>query len=289
MPVNVGKFGIWTSTARWPDDRQARADAAAELDELGYGALWLGGATADLELPEALLDASRRLVAVTGILNVWTESAKVAADSYARVSKSHPDRLLIGIGAGHAALVGERYWHPFRAVESYLGRLDLPQSRVPRNARLLAALGPRMLRLAADRTAGAHPYLVTPEHTWRARDILGLGPLLAPEQKVVLTIDATQARTIARRALAVSPALPNYTDNLLRLGFVEDDFVGLGSDHLVDSLVAWGSVDTIRGRIEQHHNAGADHVAIQVLTAQADPPLPTAQWPALAEGLGLLS
>jgi probable F420-dependent oxidoreductase len=286
--VPIGKWGIWTPVARWPDDPQARADAAAELDELGYDAVWIGGATADLELPEAVLAATRRLVAATGILNVWTEPAKVVADSYARVSRSHPNRLLIGIGAGHAAFVGERYWHPYRAVESYLDRLDLPQSRVPREARVLAALGPRMLRLAAERTAGAHTYLVTPEHTWRARDILGFKPLLAPEQRVVLTTDAAEARMIARRALAVYLTLSNYTDNLLRLGFSEDDFVGLGSDYLVDSLVAWGNVDTIRSRLDAHDRAGADHIAVQILTAQTGA-LPRAQWRVLAAGLGLPS
>ncbi|EIV91619.1 LLM class F420-dependent oxidoreductase [Frankia sp. QA3] len=288
MTVDIDKVGVWTPITRWPDDAGARSDAAAELDELGYGAVWIGGAKADLELPEALLAASRHLAAATGILNIWSEPAGVVADSYARVARSHPNRLLIGIGAGHGPIVGERHWHPLRAVEGYLDRLDLPQSRIPRDARVLAALGPRMLNLAAERTAGAHPYLVTPEHTWRARDLLGFGPLLAPEQKAVLTSDAAEARAIARRALALYLTLPNYTDNLRRLGFVDDDLAGLGSNRLVDALVAWGTVEAIRGRVEQHHKAGADHVAVQILTPQAQG-LPLAQWRELADGLGLRS
>ncbi|MDT3439987.1 MULTISPECIES: LLM class F420-dependent oxidoreductase [unclassified Pseudofrankia] len=286
MAVNIGRFGLWTTSARWPDDPRERADAAADVDALGFGAVWLGDATADLGLPAALLDATRHLGAVTAILNVWTEPTDIVAASYARVTKSRPNRLLLGFGTGYPAFAGEGYWYPYQAVVDHLDRLDVERPTVPRDVRVLAALGPQMLRFAATHTAGAHPYLVTPQHTSWARDILGAGPLLAPEQKVILTTDPAQARTIARRVLSIYLALPNYTDNLARFGFSADDFASGGSDRLVDSLVAWGDLDRIRSRVDEHHQAGADHVALQVLTDSPDT-LPRAQWRSLATGLGL--
>lgn len=288
MSVNVGRIGLWTPSRAWPASRAERGRAAAEIEELGFGAVWLGGATADLELPASLLETTHRLVVGTGILNVWTEPVDVVIDTYGMIGRVHPDRLLLGIGAGHKEpverMTGQRYENPYGKVVAYLDALEA--AGIPRSVCVLAALGPRMLRLAGERTAGALPYLVTPDHTWRARRILGPGPLLAPEQKVVLESDPDRARRIARAGLEMYLTLPNYTNNLRRLGFTDADFADGGSDRLVDRLVAWGDIEAIRSHVSEHFEAGADHVAVQVLTEQPGA-LPRAQWRALAEGLRL--
>jgi probable F420-dependent oxidoreductase len=277
MALDVGRVGVWTSSRLL--DSSAAIQAAAQLDELGYGALWIGSSAGDLKLVSDLLDATSRIVVATGIVNVWSEPAGPTAAAYARVSREHPDRLLLGIGAGHKSLVeaatGQRYERPYEKLVSYLDELDAAVPPVPADRRVLAALGPRVLQLARDRTAGAHPYLVTPEHTHRAREVLGHGALLAPEQKVVLEPDPDLARTIARKTLTPYLALPNYTRNWLRLGFTEDDLAGGGSDRLVDALVAWGDIDTVVARVAEHHRAGADHVCVQALTGAPGFPVTT--------------
>lgn len=277
MTVDVGRVGVWTSSQLL--NTPAAVEAAAQLDELGYGALWIGSSAGDLRLVADLLQATSRIVVATGIVNVWFEPAGPTAAAYARVSRTYPDRLLLGIGAGHKSTVeattGQRYERPYEKLISYLDELDTADPPVPVDRRVLAALGPRVLQLARDRTAGAHPYLVTPEHTHRARDILGPGPLLAVEQKVVLETDPDKARTIARTRLTPYLALPNYTRNWLRLGFTEDDVAGSGSDRLVDALVAWGDIDAIVARVAEHHRAGADHVCIQALTDSPGFPVTT--------------
>jgi probable F420-dependent oxidoreductase len=283
MTVNVGRVGVWSTSSLWAgDDGREVAD---ELDELGFGALWLGGAKGDLNLPETLLGATNRLVLATGIVNVWTEPAETTAAAYHRVAAKFPDRLLLGIGAGHKQMVervtGQQYVRPYQKVVEYLDALDA--ANVPREGRAVAALGPKMVALAGQRSAGAHPYLVTPEHTHQAREILGDGPLLAPEQKVILETDPDKARAIARASLELYMGLSNYTNNWLRLGYTEDDLAGGGSDRLVDGLVAWGDMDTVLTRINQHHQAGADHVCIQVLTD--DKGLPREQFRILADAL----
>ncbi|CAI7974311.1 MULTISPECIES: LLM class F420-dependent oxidoreductase [Parafrankia] len=291
MAVDVGGIGVWRASFYWPGDAGQHAEIAAELEDLGYDAIWIGASAGDLALPETLLDATSRIAVATGIVNVWTEPLDQVVASYARVSGAHPDRLLLGIGAGHAANVeptGQRYERPYRKVVDYLDGLDAAKTPVPRENRALAALGPRVLALAAERTAGAHPYLVPPEHTRRAREILGSGPLLAVEQKVVLETDPERARTIARATVNRYMTLPNYTNNLLRLGFTPDDFGGGGSDRLVDALVAWGDLDAVLSRVREHQDAGADHVCIHVLTE--DPTtVPRPQWRALATALDLVS
>jgi probable F420-dependent oxidoreductase len=237
-----------------------------------------------LEQPEALLAGSARIAVATGIVSVWNQPPATAAAAYHRVSTAHPGRFLLGLGVSHAPLVeatGQQYQHPYGKLVEFLDGLDAATPPVPPQGRALAALGPRVLALAAARTAGAHPYLVTPEHTRQAREILGAGPLLAPEQKVVLTTDPAQAREIARAALGLYLQLPNYTSNLRRLGFTGDDISsGGGSDRLIDALVAWGDEEAIARRVAGHHAAGADHVCIQVLTGE--PGLPTEQWRRLA-------
>jgi probable F420-dependent oxidoreductase len=235
----------------------------AELEELGYGAFWLGGSPpGDLTSVEELLDATTQLPIATGIVNVWTTEPEQVAASYQRVSANHPGRFILGIGAGHSEAIAE-YQKPYDRLVQFLDVFDT--HNVPADHRMLAALGPRVLELAARRTAGAHPYLVTPEHTRRAREILGADRLLAPEQKVVLETDPGTARVLGREALAMYLTLSNYTNNLRRLGFTDEDLAGPGSDRLVDAVVAWGDEDAIRARIAEHHQAGADHVAIQVL------------------------
>jgi probable F420-dependent oxidoreductase len=268
MTVNLGRVGVWTSSRLL--DGPAAVEAAAQLEELGFGALWIGSASGDLKLVADLLGKTSRLVVATGIVNVWFEPAGPTAAAYARVAQTFPDRVLLGVGAGHKVSVeantDQRYERPYEKLVAYLDELDAADPPVPVAGRALAALGPRVLGLARDRTAGAHPYLVTPEHTSRAREILGPGKLLAPEQKVVLATDPGRARAIARQTLGRYLALPNYTRNWLRLGFTEDDLAGGGSDRLVDAMVAWGGMDAILARIAEHHQAGADHVCVQALT-----------------------
>jgi probable F420-dependent oxidoreductase len=268
MAVEVGRVGVWTSSRLL--DSPAAVEAVGQLGELGYGAVWLGSATGDLKLVADLLGVSSRLAVATGIVNVWFEPPGPTAAAYARLARAHPGRVLLGIGAGHKSSVeantGQRYERPYEKLVSYLDDLDAADPPVPVEDRALAALGPRVLGLARDRTAGAHPYLVTPEHTHRAREILGPGKLLAPEQKVVLATDPDRARAIGRQTVGRYLTLPNYTRNWLRLGFTEDDLAGGGSDRLVDAMVAWGDLDQIRARIAEHHQAGADHVCVQALT-----------------------
>ena len=283
MPVAVGRVGTWSSSRIWPADPGAVADAASELEKLGYGALWLGGTPAGtLEMPEALLNATATMTVATGIVSVWLSPAAEVAAAYQRVAGAHPGRFLLGLGASHAPPVeaaGQRYHRPYQKLAGFLDGLDRASPPVPREGRVLAALGPRVLALARDRTAGAHPYLVTPEHSRRAREILGPGPLLAPEQKVILETDAGRARRIARACLHTYLQLPNYTASLLRLGFTEED-ISRSSDRLVDGLVAWGDEEAVARRVAEHHQAGADHVCIHALTSERA--LPIAQWRALA-------
>lgn len=274
MDEQIGRVGVWSPSWFWKGDDSG--DAAAELEELGFGALWLGMAPGDLDIVESLLRATSTLTLATGIVNVWTEPAGSTAAAYRRVAGRYPGRLLLGIGAGHKEMVeratGQQYVRPYEKVSAYLDELDAVAQAVPGADRALAALGPRMLGLAGTRTAGAHPFLVPVEHTRRARETLGDGPLLAPEQKVVLETDPDAARRVARTTLSHYLALPNYTNNLLRLGYTDDDVAGGGSDRLVDDLVARGDADAVRERIEQHHRAGADHVCLQLLSEQEGHP-----------------
>jgi probable F420-dependent oxidoreductase len=283
MSVELGRVGIWSSSRQWRDEGENK-EAAAELDELGYGALWLGAAHGDLALVQSLLDATPRLALATGIVNVWMYPPADVAEARARVAAAHPGRFLLGLGIGHAVsteAAGMQYEKPYQKLVDYLDGVATSAHPVPKDDMALAALGPRVLKLAAERTAGAHPYLVPPEHTRMAREVLGPGPLLAPDQKVVLETDAERARTIGRQGLAIYLRLPNYTNNLKRLGFTDDDIAEPGSDRLVDALIAWGDLDTIAARVRAHLDAGATHVCVQALT---DTPgaLPRAAWRELA-------
>jgi probable F420-dependent oxidoreductase len=290
MKIDLGRIGIWSPSQGWEQSPES-ADAAVELEELGYGALWLGSSRGDLELPSALLRSTRRLVVATAIINVWTNPASELAARYAQLETEVAHRLLIGLGTSHAPLVepaGFSYHKPLRRLAGYLDELDDSVPTIPADRRVLGVLGPRALELAARRSRGAHPYLVTPEYTRQARAAIGPDPLLAVEQKLVLETDPQRARAIARARLAQYLELPNYTNSFLRQGFTDADFEQGGSDRLVDSLVAWGTVETVLERVAAHHAAGADHVAIQVLDSldyRPTNPLPRAAWRQLAVGL----
>lgn len=285
MTVTLGRTGIWSGSRDWPGDPGAVAEAAAELEELGYPALWLGMADPGLALPAAVLAATSSMAVATGIVSVWAAPAAEVAAGYHRVTAAHPGRFLLGLGASHHHVVersGQQYQRPYSRVVSFLDGLDAASPPVPPEGRALAALGPRMLALAGERTLGAHPYLVTPEHTRQARELLGEGPLLATEQMAVLATSPGEARSTARAALHIYLQAPNYVASLRRLGFSEED-ISQASDRLVDALVVWGDEEAIARRVAGHHQAGASHVCVQVLTSE--PGLPRAQWRALAGAL----
>ena len=282
----ISGTGVWAHQLRYGDP-VAIAEAAAELDELGYSALWVPDVGGDLfGSVELLLGATKRAIVATGILNLWMHTAEESAAAHARLTEAHGDRFLVGIGVSHEALINSqepgRYQKPLSAMREYLDRLDAADRPLERSDRVLAALGPKMLELARTRAAGAHPYNVTPDHTALAREALGPDGVVATEMAVVLTTDPAHGREMGRRHLAVYLGLPNYTENLRRLGFGDEDLSDGGSDRLVDALVAWGDVGAIEARVREHRDAGADHVCIQALVADG---FPTEQWRELAPAL----
>jgi len=256
---HLGRFGVW----RRADD--VSPDLAAHLEGLGFGTVWLGGSPAgDLRDVDPLLAATTTLTVATGIVNVWASDARETAAAWARLDAAHPGRFLLGVGIGHPEATRE-YRSPYQTLESYVATLR--SSGVPADGLVLAALGPKVLRLAARQAAGAHPYLVTAEHTRSARALLGEDRVLAPEHKVVLDPDPARARALARARVA-DPYLhlSNYTSNLRRLGWSDADIAAPGSDALIDALVAHGEDKDVAASLAQHLEAGADHVAVQLLT-----------------------
>ncbi|KMO74372.1 LLM class F420-dependent oxidoreductase [Mycolicibacterium chubuense] len=252
----LGRFGVWTGAPVTPEQ-------AADIEKLGYGTVWVGASpAADLAFVEPLLEKTETLQVATGIVNIWTADAAEVAESYHRIEKAFPGRFLLGVGVGHPEHT-QQYTKPYQALVDYLDVLD--SAKVPTSRRVLAALGPKVLKLAAQRSAGAHPYLTTPVHTGQARELLGPTVLLAPEHKVVLTDDAAAARDIGRQTVDFYLGLSNYVNNWKRLGFTDDDLDRPGSDRFIDAVVAYGSPDQIAARLTEHLQAGADHVAIQVL------------------------
>ena len=292
--MSVG-FGIWTSAL----DRQPATivrQAVAKIERLGFGALWVGEAArrevfANTSL---LLSATQQLVVASGIANIWARDAMAMAAGQRTLSEAWDSRFLLGLGVSHDRLVdprGHRYERPLTAMRRYLDAMDrapylAPMPNPVAMTRVLGALGPRMLALAGEVTDGAHPYLVPVEHTEQARAILGPTKLLCPEVAVVVIPDPEAARRVARAHLATYLQLANYRGNLARLGFGDHDLTGGGSDRLVDALVAWGPAERVVRRVHEHLDAGADHVAIQVLTA--DPArVPLEEWTDLAAALRL--
>lgn len=273
MAITVGATGIWNAGLRF-GDRDAAVEAAAAAEEFGYGAVWIPDIGGDDLFPRLrqLLERTSRITVATGILNLWMHDAAVVGRQYAELAEGYPDRLLLGIGVSHGPLIEQsgvgEYRKPLSKMNSYLDELDAASPTVPQEARVLAALGPKMLATARDRSAGAHPYLVIPEHNAIARDVLGPDRLLAPEVGVVLETDPHKARDIARAGISMYFGLPNYVNNWRRFGFTDQDVTAPGSDRLIDALVAWGDEDAIAEKLRAHRDAGADHIAVQVLCGE---------------------
>lgn len=284
--MGIGNVGIWSFELRGRSG--AETDAAAELQERGWGALWIPGAGG----PGIWADAERLLAAgsdakvALGVLSIWSPDASVASEERARLVGIYGDRLITGLGVSNpraAAAAGRTFDTPIRAMTRFLDALDAEADPLPRNQRLVGALGPKMVGLAGARTAGIHPFLVTPESSDRNRSILGRTKLIAPQQAVVLETDPEKARAIARRGIGMFYTFPSYQQNLKRLGFADEDFTHGGSDRLIDATVAWGSLDAVRRRVAEHLDAGADHVALQVLTDHQT--MPAAEWRELGDAL----
>ncbi|MGV0782090.1 LLM class F420-dependent oxidoreductase [Mycolicibacterium sp. XJ775] len=256
LKPDLGRYGVWTFGAVQPEQ-------AAEVEKLGYGALWVGGSpAADLSFAEPILERTQTLQLATGIVNIWTADAAAVAESFHRIEAAYPGRFLLGVGVGHPEHTDE-YRKPYDALVEYLDALDA--AKVPTSRLVIAALGDKVLKLSARRSAGAHPYLTTLEHTAHARDVLGESVFLAPEHKVVQSTDSAAARAIGRKTVDFYLNLSNYLNNWRRLGFTEDDIAKPGSDKLIDAVVAHGTAGDIAARLQQHVANGADHVAIQVL------------------------
>ena len=273
----LGRFGVWRGASL------VAPELAVGIERLGFGALWLGSSpTGDLVRAEELLGATTTLTLATSIVNMWQDRPEDVARSFARVQRRHPGRFLLGVGAGHREAT-QRYARPYETLARYVDVLRA--GGVPRDSLVLAALGPKVLGLARDRAAGAIPYLVPPEHTRQARAVLGPGPLLAPEHKVVLDTDPDQARALGRTRVHPHLGLVNYTSNLRRLGWTDDDLSGSGSDALIDALVAHGSQAEIAAQLTRHLDAGADHVCLHLITEAGTDSL--ASYRALAPALGL--
>ncbi|WP_326547855.1 LLM class F420-dependent oxidoreductase [Mycolicibacterium sp. ND9-15] len=256
LKPDLGRYGVWTFGVPKPEQ-------AEEIEKLGYGAVWIGGSPAgNLEYVEPILERTENLTVATGIINVWTAPADEVAEAYHRVEDAYPGRFVLGIGIGHPEHT-EEYRKPYDVLVEYLDALDA--KKVPTSRRVIAALGPRVLKLSAQRSAGAHPYLTTPQHTGEARNLLGPTVFIAPEHKVVLARDAEASREIGRQTVDFYLGLSNYLNNWKRLGFTDDDLAKPGSDRFIDAVVAHGTPDAIVARLNEHLESGADHVAIQVL------------------------
>ena len=276
--MDVGRIGIWTGFRTFGPERAGEAARIAE--DLGYGAWWVGGSPQAADL-RPILEATSGLVAATGILNVWRSDAARTASDTAALRREHPGRVMLGIGIGHPEATSD-YRRPLTAMRAFLDALDAAPEPPPVEERCLAALRPKMLDLARERTAGAHPYFVPVEHTRIARERLGPGKLLAPEVTCVVETDPARGKAVAREFARRYLGMRNYTQNLLDLGFTEDDLAGGGSDRLIDAVIPQGSADQVAEVVRAHLEAGADHVCVQPLGEEG---IPRASWTALARAL----
>ncbi|GAA3790986.1 TIGR03620 family F420-dependent LLM class oxidoreductase [Streptomyces phyllanthi] len=289
--MGLSGVGVWSIPLASADPAEA-AEAAAELEELGYTGIWFpDGGGPVFDTADRLLAATREMTVATGVLSLWNHTPAETAAAYSSLSATHGGRFLLGIGVSHGPVVDAsqpgRYRRPLAAMESFLDGLDTADPPVPTDARVLAALGPKMQALAAKRARGAHPYLVTPEHTRRTREALGEGALVLVEQTVILCADVDEARAIGTDWLRGYLALPNYAGSVQRLGFSAEDIAGI-SDRLFDALIAWGDEEAIKRRVDEHFAAGADHVCLQVLASGGLRAFPREQWRRLgfiADGL----
>ncbi len=296
--MDLGRYGIWTFNLDLVPSARA-TEHVDELDELGFGAVWVPEAVGREAFTNSalLLRGGTDIVVATGIASIWARDAMAAGAAHRTLTEAYPERFLLGLGVSHQPMVeglrGHDYSKPFSAMTAYLDGMDaalfMAQAPTTEPQRVLAALRPKMLGLARDRAAGAHPYFVPPEHTAAARAVLGAGPLLAVEQAVVFETDPARAREIARTHTQIYTGLPNYVGNLRELDptLTEEDFVPGGSDRLVDRIVAWGDMDTVLARVQAHLDAGADHVCIQVV--QERPDVPVEAWRDLSSALSLTS
>ena len=276
--MSIGTIVIWTSYR--PFGKERAGEAAKLAEQLGYGAWWLGCSP---PLPDVrpILEATSTLTAATGILNVWANRPAETAAEDAAVSAAFPGRFVLGIGIGHPEATSD-YRRPLTAMRDFLDGLDASSAPPPVEERCLAALRPRMLGLARERTSGAHTYFVPVEHTRSARERLGPGKLLAPELACVVEPDPVRARAVARDYATLYLGLSNYTNNLLDLGYTEDDIANGGSDRLIDAVIPHGSAEEIAEVVRAHLDAGADHVCLQPLGEEG---IPRESWTALARVL----
>ncbi|MEU8362402.1 TIGR03620 family F420-dependent LLM class oxidoreductase [Nonomuraea sp. NPDC048882] len=293
--MEIGRVGVWHPMVGQAPAAEGRR-AAAEIEALGYGSIWVNEGYAGKEpfaSAAVLLAATERVTVGTGIANLWARDAMAMAGGAVTLADAFPGRFLLGVGVSHGALVSRRghdYGKPLTAMRTYLDAMDEAERMLPKGdcPRLLAALRPRMLELSRERADGAHTYFVPPEHTAQARRILGTDRLLIPEQAIVLESDPARARATARAHMDTYLKLPNYLNNLRTLGFTDDDLADAGSDRLVDAIVAWGGTEAVVERVRAHLDAGADHVLLQPLSPQGpDLADAVAQLTRLAPELGL--
>lgn len=279
-PMDLGKLGVWTTYRRIEEDQAGEAAALAE--QLGYGTFWLGGSP---RLPSVrpLLEATESIVVATSIVNIWTYAPAQLAAEYAELARDFRERLLVGIGVGHPEATSD-YSRPFSAMQAFLDGVDAAQAPIPRERRCLAALAPKMVALSAERSLGSIPYFTPVEHTSVVRAQLGAGPLVAPEVAFVLDSDVERARATAREYAQLYLGASNYTNNLLKLGFSQQDIGGGGSDRLIDEVIPHGTAEEIAVGVRAHLEAGADHVAVQAL---GEPGIPRQSWTAIARALQL--
>ena len=274
--MNLGRIGVWTFAFEAQPFEHV-AEHARELEALGYGTIWFAEAVGReaMAMSALLLSATQRIVIAPGIANIYARDAMTSAAGLHTLNEAFPGRYVLGLGVSHAHLVhgvrGHEYSRPYSKMVEYLDKMDQALYLAPKAAepgeRMLAALGPKMLALAAERSLGAHPYFVPVAHTAEARAIMGSKGLLAPEQAFVLETDPEQARRIARGHMDIYLKAPNYINNLKRLGYSDADLADGGSDRLVDDIVVWGTEEQVAARVEAHLAAGADHVCLQALSA----------------------
>jgi probable F420-dependent oxidoreductase len=287
-----GRVGLWVGVGDAHPTKAAQ-EAANEVEELGFATMWVPEAVGrDVFVSSTnYLAATKTLKIATGIANIYARDPMTTNSATRTLAEAYPDRFLLGLGVSHGHLVAgirkHDYSKPLSYMSEYLDRMDSslfmavgPKETPPR---VLAALGPKMLELSTTKALGTHPYFTTPDHTLMAREAVGPDALVMPEQMVVLETDPGKARDIARSKMKIYLGLPNYTNNLARIGFTPEDWADGGSDRLVDAITCWGSVDKIVARVAEHHAAGADHVCIQVL--RADNEFPRAEWKLLADAL----